>query len=269
MFKIRGEQAVLVEHYVEKIEALENQVTKGNSKVKEEGTAETTPSKEDLSKDVPKSPGLDEIADVSKAVAGRVSEVVKMEVPDTFVEFVPKGVHKGIQVNTIGDGEKTSEDSEAKKMVTKGIQVSAEDSEGADLKSGTVEGASQGQVPPPPPPPPPPPGAPPPPPPPPPPPMAAGPPPPPPPPPPPGGKHEFRLGEIVRVVNLLICRHPLQVFRLRRLRRLQALVVVLRHLRHHLHPEEGLHRRHRLQEEARLLHLHLLDLQRDRVSVLD
>ena len=59
---------------------------------------------------------------MTKAVEGRVSEVVQREVPDTFVEYVPKGVHKGIQVDTtITSG--SEEEKKAVKMVTKGIQV--------------------------------------------------------------------------------------------------------------------------------------------------
>ncbi len=50
-----------------------------------------------------------------------MSEVVSQEVPDTFVAYVPKGVHKGIQVD-LTDPAKEDEGKKAK-MITKGIQV--------------------------------------------------------------------------------------------------------------------------------------------------
>ncbi len=122
LFKVRGEQAVLSEHYVYTIQKLEEEVKKlsrGSTKSLTEETNTMTTNERTVS-----SPSKEDLRSVSKAVEGRVSEVVKQEVPDTFVEYVPKGVHKGIQVDV--ESEERAGDAKAKtpvKMVTKGIQV--------------------------------------------------------------------------------------------------------------------------------------------------
>lgn len=186
LFELRGEQAIVSEHNVKKIQELEAEIQSlreggPKSPIRKERSASvcSNSSTSSSSKAVNA-----EIANVSRVVEGRVSEVVKQEKPDTFVEYTPKGIHKGIQV----DMEKNvAEDSDGKpvRMISKGIQVG--------LEVTTEESAPplppKAAMAPPPPPPPPPPGqsgSAPPPPPPPPPPGSSGAPPPPPPPPPPG-----------------------------------------------------------------------------------
>ena len=102
LFNLRGEQAVLIEHYVETINALEAELIEKKKSDVAKAADKSDP--HDLAP--PKSPAaattLSEIADVTKVVEGRVSEVVKKEVPEEpFVEYVTKPVHKGIQVNTM------------------------------------------------------------------------------------------------------------------------------------------------------------------------
>ncbi|TRY63309.1 hypothetical protein TCAL_13592 [Tigriopus californicus] len=181
LFELRGEQAIVSEHNVKKIQELEAEIQslreggvggpKSPTRKERSGSECSNSSTSSSSKAVNA-----EIADVSRVVEGRVSEVVKQEKPDTFVEYTPKGIHKGIQV----DMEKSpthlgaSEESEGKKplrMVSKGIQVGSEVATNEDSAPPLPPKAL---VPPPPPPPPPPPG------------QAGFAPPPPPPPPPPG-----------------------------------------------------------------------------------
>jgi len=132
LFKLRGEQAVLSQHYVETIQRLEEEVKLLKKSARSSSTTDAEPAAAAAaaavaaaaSASVPRaSPDRREAEDVSRAVSGRVSEVVRQEVPDTFVEFTPKGVHKGIQVDMMTSSEETLTESKAVKMVTKGIQV--------------------------------------------------------------------------------------------------------------------------------------------------
>ncbi len=123
MFKLRGERALLDEHYyVETIQRLEEEVRllrRGSQRSLLSAAEEDAG--ERRKKQQPESPSKLEARSVCRAVEGRVSEVVSQEVPDTFVEYVPKGVHKGIQVDL---GGAPSSGGEGARMVTKGIQVS-------------------------------------------------------------------------------------------------------------------------------------------------
>ncbi len=112
-----------IQRLEEELKALKGGSQKSLASLREERASSSTSLEQQQQH--PRSPTKEEVRSISRAVEGRVSEVVKQEVPDDFVEYVPKGVHKGIQVNTIDEKDREKEEKEAQpKMVTKGIQAS-------------------------------------------------------------------------------------------------------------------------------------------------
>ncbi len=131
-----------IQRLEEEVKALKGGSQKSLASLREERASSST-SLEQQQQQHPRSPTKEEVRSISRAVEGRVSEVVKQEVPDDFVEYVPKGVHKGIQVNTIDETDREKEEKAAQpKMVTKGIQASWTSSLGTESFAAKILRAS-------------------------------------------------------------------------------------------------------------------------------
>ena len=130
-----------IQRLEEEVKALKGGSQKSLASLREERASSSTSLEQQQQH--PRSPTKEEVRSISRAVEGRVSEVVKQEVPDDFVEYVPKGVHKGIQVNTIDETDREKEEKAAQpKMVTKGIQASWTSSLGTESFAAKILRAS-------------------------------------------------------------------------------------------------------------------------------